>query len=63
MSVVLPESVASLAVGVIAIVLALAGWLGTMLSARERRSEERLDDLRLRALTGYGAERAAEVTA
>ncbi len=40
----------------------LAGWLGTMLTAREARSEERFDQLRLRALTGHGAERAIEVT-
>ena len=40
----------------------LAGWLATVLTARERRSEERFDQLRLRALTGYGAERTVEVT-
>jgi cation/acetate symporter len=40
----------------------LAGWLGTILTAREARSEDRFDQLRLRALTGHGAERAAEVT-
>jgi cation/acetate symporter len=40
----------------------LAGWLATILTARERRSEDRFDQLRLRALTGHGAERAVEVT-
>jgi cation/acetate symporter len=40
----------------------LAGWLAAMLTAREARSEERFDQLRLRALTGYGAERPVEAT-
>ena len=40
----------------------LAGFLGTVLTAREVRSEERFEQLRLRALTGYGAEPAVEVT-
>jgi cation/acetate symporter len=35
----------------------LAAWLGTILS-RERASEERYDELRVRALTGLGSEEA-----
>ena len=41
----------------------LAGWLATILTGREARSEARFDQLRLRALTGYGAERSVELTA
>lgn len=43
--------------GIISIPLGfLAGWLGTVLSAREPKSEESFVALKVRALTGYGAE-------
>jgi hypothetical protein len=35
----------------------VAAWLGTVL-AREKASEERYEELRVRALTGLGAEEA-----
>jgi cation/acetate symporter len=38
----------------------IAAWLGTILS-RERASEERYEELRIRALTGLGAEQAEPV--
>jgi cation/acetate symporter len=34
----------------------LAGFLGTLLTRREPAAVERFEDLRIRALTGYGAE-------
>ena len=34
----------------------LAGWIGTLASAREYTSESRFDELQVRALTGFGAE-------
>jgi cation/acetate symporter len=41
----------------------LAGLLGTLLTRPEPAAEERFEDLRIRALTGYGAEGAtSEVT-
>ncbi|MGY4177701.1 cation/acetate symporter [Bradyrhizobium sp. USDA 4518] len=43
--------------GIISIPLGfLAGWLGTVLSAREPSSEDSFVSLKVRALTGYGAE-------
>jgi cation/acetate symporter len=43
--------------GVVSIPLGfLAGWLATMLTSREPRSEERFKELQVRALTGFGAE-------
>jgi cation/acetate symporter len=48
--------------GIISIPLGFfAGWLGTVLTAKETRSEERFQELQIRALTGYGAE-ASEST-
>lgn len=43
--------------GIISIPLGLlAGWLGTILTGKEVQGETRFDALRIRALTGYGAE-------
>jgi cation/acetate symporter len=43
--------------GVVSIPLGfLAGWLATLLTSREPRSEERFKELQVRALTGFGAE-------
>jgi len=43
--------------GIVSIPLGfLAGWLGTVLTRREPRSERRFRDLQTRALTGFGAE-------
>jgi cation/acetate symporter len=43
--------------GIISIPLGfIAGWLGTVLTARERTSEESFVSLKVRALTGHGAE-------
>ncbi len=48
--------------GIISIPLGFfAGWLGTVLTAKETGSEERFQELQIRALTGYGAE-ASETT-
>jgi cation/acetate symporter len=38
----------------------LAGWIGTLASAREYASESRFDELQIRALTGFGAEASAK---
>jgi len=38
----------------------LAGWLATMTTSRERLSGSRFEALRLRALSGFGAERSSE---
>jgi len=38
----------------------LAGWIGTLASAREYTSESRFDELQVRALTGFGAEASAK---
>jgi cation/acetate symporter len=38
----------------------LAGWIGTLASAREYTSESRFDELQIRALTGFGAEASAK---
>ena len=44
--------------GIVSIPLGfLAAWLGTVLSS-ERASEEKYEELRVRALTGLGAEEA-----
>jgi cation/acetate symporter len=37
-----------------------AGWLGTVLTARELSSEERFITLQVRALTGFGSEQSAK---
>jgi cation/acetate symporter len=37
----------------------IAGWLGSLLGKRDRRADELFDQLRLRALTGFGAEESA----
>src|SRR5271170_678425 len=37
-----------------------AGWLGSILTAREPTSEARYDTLQVRALTGFGAEQSAK---
>jgi cation/acetate symporter len=37
-----------------------AGWLGTVLTARELTSEERFTMLQVRALTGFGSEQSAK---
>ena len=43
--------------GIVSIPLGfLAGWLGTLATAREERSEQAYRELRTRALTGFGAE-------
>ena len=34
----------------------IAGWLGSLVSAREPISEARFEELQVRALTGFGAE-------
>src|SRR6266481_1797161 len=38
----------------------LAGWLGTVLTARDLTSEERFGTLQVRALTGFGSEQSAK---
>ncbi len=38
----------------------LAGWLGTVLTARDLTSEERFLTLQVRALTGFGSEQGAK---
>jgi len=47
--------------GIISIPIGIfAGWLGTVLTAREPTSEEHFTTLQVRALTGFGSEQSAK---